>query len=126
MSVLEAARHYGIGGSMTLYRWLSDHKDESEMSKKPLSAKKSASELAAELAAEVSSLKKLLEQERVRSEAYLTMIKLAEEQFQIPIEKSLAPNSRSRKISASRILSRFPVQAVWQKPSGLLQEYTTC
>ena len=83
MSVLEAARHYGIGGSMTLYRWLAEHKNATEMSKQSSEVKKSA----VELAAEVASLKKLLEQERIRSEAYLTMIKLAEEQFQIPIEK---------------------------------------
>lgn len=83
MSVLEAARHYGIGGSMTLYRWLAEYENSTEMSKKTSEAKQST----AELAAEVSSLKKLLEQERIRSEAYLTMIKIAEEQFQIPIEK---------------------------------------
>lgn len=39
------------------------------------------------LAEELAALRRLLEQERLRSEAYLTMIKLAEERYQVPIEK---------------------------------------
>ncbi|MEZ4776307.1 MAG: hypothetical protein R3D00_24240 [Bacteroidia bacterium] len=57
----------------------------------------SAQELSArELSAEVAALKRLLELEQLRSESYLQMIKLAEEQFQIPIEKkSGAKRSKS-------------------------------
>lgn len=101
LSVLEASRQYEIGGSMTVYRWLTKYgTKETEM--KPTGKKEklesvSASELSTrELSAEVAALKRLLELERLRSESYLQMIKLAEEKFQIPIEKkSGAKQSKS-------------------------------
>jgi transposase-like protein len=86
LSVSSAAREYGIGGSMTIYRWL-DRRDiimgKEPNQNKPNEEPKSQQELAAE----VEMLRQLLKQERLRSEAYLTMIKIAEEQFNIPIEK---------------------------------------
>lgn len=92
MSVSEASHHYGIGGSMTIYRWLTKYAPEwreipatvpASMSQKEKKEIGSTEELAAELAA----LKRLLEFERVRSETFLTMIKLAEEKHGISIEK---------------------------------------
>jgi transposase-like protein len=94
MSVPEATQHYGIGGSMTIYRWLDKYAPEwrdipeeellieslNSMAKKEKSPRE-------ELAAEVKSLKRLLDAERLRSEAFLMMIKLAEEKYGIPIEK---------------------------------------
>lgn len=101
MSAFQASRHFGIKGSMTVYRWI-DHQDEifgttfaetsSNMAeKKESSAEALTKELPeashAELKAELASVKKLLDFERLRSESYLTMIKLAEEKFGVPIEK---------------------------------------
>ena len=88
LSVAEASREYDIGGSMTIYRWLS-RKDEllsadsTGTIMEGIPDQKSKEELSAELA----TVRRLLEQERLRSEAYLAMIKLAEEKYQIPIEK---------------------------------------
>lgn len=72
---------------MTIYRWL-DRRDiimgkETNQNRPDEDQPKSPQELAAE----VEMLRQLLAQERLRSEAYLTMIKIAEEQFNIPIEK---------------------------------------
>ncbi|MDX2283327.1 MAG: hypothetical protein NW241_04160 [Bacteroidia bacterium] len=49
-----------------------------------------------ELAAEVQALKRLLELERLRSEAYLEMIKLAEGRYGIPIEKKFGAKQSER------------------------------
>lgn len=94
LNASSAAREYGIGGSMTIARWLSQ-RDRilgdtiPNMKKSPLDrpSQKSKEELLAELAV----MRQLLEYERTRSEAYLTMIKIAEERFKIPIEKKSGP-----------------------------------
>lgn len=88
LSMSGAAREYGIGGSMTITRWL-DRKDQilrtnpSDMDNESQGETKSFEELQAE----VASLQQLLAYERLRSEGYLTMIKLAEEKYKLPIEK---------------------------------------
>jgi transposase-like protein len=92
MSAYQAGRHFGIKGSMTIYRWL-----ERQVEINPtfvetnleMTEKKEASteESNAILRAELAALQKLLDLERLRSESYLTMIKLAEEKFGVPIEK---------------------------------------
>ncbi|MDX2249535.1 MAG: IS630 transposase-related protein [Bacteroidia bacterium] len=92
LSVLEASRQYAIGGSMTVYRWVKKYGTKSTEMKRSEKKEKPEEVMAAELrarelSAEVAALKRLLEFERLRSESYLQMIKLAEEKFQIPIEK---------------------------------------
>lgn len=89
MSVIEATQHYGIGGNMTVYRWLNKYAPEWRETgeEEPITMSKEVKGSAEELAAEVKSLKRLLDSERLRSEAFLTMIKLAEEKYGIPIEK---------------------------------------
>ena len=101
MSVLGASRHFGINGSMTVYRWLEKYGDpEAQPRSQPTThmsdQHQSPQEEAASLRAEVESLKRLLEHERLRSEAYLTMIKLAESKFKIPIEKKSGPKQSKR------------------------------
>jgi len=82
---------------MTIYRWL-DRRDQilgtspSDMANDSPDRDKSKEELATELA----SLRQLLEHERLRSEAYLTMIKIAEEKFQISIEKKSGAKPSSK------------------------------
>lgn len=51
---------------------------------------------ASELAAEIQSLKQLLGAERLRSEAFLTMIKLAEEKYDLAIEKKSGAKQSKR------------------------------
>lgn len=77
-------RKYQIGGSTTLSRWIDKFASEDP---DPMASKKRESEELAELRAQVSLLRRELEEERLRREAYQIMIKIAEEEFQIPIEK---------------------------------------
>jgi hypothetical protein len=93
MSSYQAGLHYGIKGSMTIYRWLAKRDQilestfaEMEEKKDPLQ-ERSKEELLADVVAELAAMKRLLEIERLRSESYMTMIKLAEERYKIPIEK---------------------------------------
>ncbi len=101
MSAHAASRHFGIKGSMTVYRWLEKYRDpEAPSSPTPnLLMSEHNQDLQQQeesLRAEVESLKRLLEHERLRSEAYLQMIKLAESKFKIPIEKKSGPKQSKR------------------------------
>ena len=101
MSVLGASRHFGIHGSMTIYRWLEKYRvsEAASNSDRTTLMSEQNQELQQEeesLRAEVASLKRLLEHERLRSEAYLQMIKLAESKFKIPIEKKSGPKQSKR------------------------------
>ena len=77
-------RKYKIGGSMTLSRWLDKFASEAYQ---PMATKKKSTEELAELKAELAVLRRELEDERLRRQAYQLMIKIAEEEFNIPIEK---------------------------------------
>ena len=96
LSVMEASRQYQIGGKMTIYRWLRKYEPsfwtmaKIEKLVPPASSFPSSqadAESLSSLKAELASLRRLLEVERLKSEAYMKMIKLAEERYQIPIEK---------------------------------------
>ena len=101
MSAHAASRHFGIKGSMTVYRWLEKYRDP-EAPSSPKSTmlmsehNQDLQQQEESLRAEVESLKRLLEHERLRSEAYLQMIKLAESKFKIPIEKKSGPKQSKR------------------------------
>lgn len=84
-----ATKEYGIKGHMTVYRWMENREKILGISHSKMQTKssESASSSKEELLAELASIKQLLKYERLRSEAYLTMIKIAEEKFQIAIEK---------------------------------------
>lgn len=77
-------RKYRIGGSMTLSRWLDKFATEQTY---PMASKKRDKDELADLKAEIALLKRELEEERLRREAYELMVKIAEEEFNIPIEK---------------------------------------
>lgn len=80
----EAMRRFNIGGKMTIYRWIS--KFESERPIK-LFMEESEGKKIEELRLEIERLKSELDYERLKSEAYNAMIKIAEEEFRIPIRK---------------------------------------
>lgn len=78
-------RKYRIGGSTTLSRWLDKFAPEEHV---PLMAtKRRDSEALADLKAELALLQRELEEERLRRQAYEMMVRIAEEEFNIPIEK---------------------------------------
>jgi len=77
-------RKYRIGGSMTISRWVDKFAAE-ELP--PMATKRKDSEALAELKAELALVKRELEDERLRRQAYQLMVEIAEEEFNIPIEK---------------------------------------
>ena len=79
-----AMRKYGIGGSMTLPRWLAKYGD---MVPKDEQVDNLGEKTKEELALEIERLKRQLEYEKLKSEAFDTMIKIAEKEFKIPIRK---------------------------------------
>lgn len=87
------SRKYRIGGSMTISRWIDKFATE-EIS--PMATKRKDSEELAELKAELALLRRELEDERLRRQSYQMMVKIAEEEFSIPIEKKFGVK-RSKK-----------------------------
>jgi len=77
-------RKYRIGGSMTISRWVDKFASEEIPA---MALKRKDSDSLAELKAELALLRRELEEERLRREAYQLMVKIAEEEFNIPIEK---------------------------------------
>ena len=77
-------RKYRIGGSMTISRWIDKFASEEIP---PMATKRKDSEELAELKAETALLRRELEDERLRREAYQLMVQIAEAEFNIPIEK---------------------------------------
>lgn len=78
-------RKYKIGGSTTLSKWMNKFACEKEVSM--ARKKEGEGEELAKLKAELELLRRELEEERLRRQAYELMIKIAEEEFNIPIEK---------------------------------------
>jgi transposase-like protein len=87
------SRKYRIGGSMTISRWI----DKFATSEIPsMATKRKDSEELTELKAELALLKRELEDERLRRQAYQLMVKIAEEEFNIPIEKKFGVKQRKK------------------------------
>lgn len=66
-----------------------------------------------ELKAALKKAQKEAELEKLRAKAYDKMIDLAEERFNIPIRKNLAPNSRPATGGVPRHRPWYPYRAVW-------------
>lgn len=74
------------------------------------------------LRARIDELEKQLRYEKMRAEAYNTMIDLAEDAFKVPIRKNLAPNGRDPACEGLQAISGgAPEQTVWQVKEGILQ-----
>lgn len=86
-------RKYRLGGSMTISRWIDKFATE-EL--EPMAKKRKDNEEVAELKAQLALLKRELEDERLRREAYQLMVKIAEEEFNIPIEKKSGVKQRKK------------------------------
>jgi transposase-like protein len=77
-------RKYKLGGSMTLSRWISIFEGDI---KSGVMAKQGSEKELEVLKAELELLKRELDHERLKRQAYELMIKIAEEEYKIPIEK---------------------------------------
>lgn len=80
-------RKYKIGGSVTLSRWIDKFAVETTTNSDIMSKPQREMDELSRLKAELALLKRELEDERLRRQAYELMIKIAEEEFNIPIEK---------------------------------------
>ena len=87
----EIADKYHLSNRQVLFNWMDRYVNEREIVSLPESeedmSRKPAEERVKELETEVKRLSKALELERLRSEAYSTMIDLAEKTFNIPVRK---------------------------------------
>jgi transposase-like protein len=79
-----ARRKYGIGGSMTLPRWIAKYGCMIPQDEEP---SKIGEKSKSELALEIEQLKRQLSYEKLRSQVLDTMITVAEREFKIPIRK---------------------------------------
>ena len=79
-----ARRKYGIGGSTTVLKWI--RKLEGSKPKRLFMSEK-REKTVEELQVEIELLKRQLEYEKLRSEAFDVMIDIAEEEFKISIRK---------------------------------------
>jgi transposase len=79
-----ARRKYGIGGSTTVLKWI--RKLEGSKPKRLFMGEK-RKKTVEELQVEIEVLKRQLEYEQLKSEAFDAMIDIAEEEFKISIRK---------------------------------------
>ena len=104
ISMSEAQRRYKIGGNCTISRWISkfmsrnnpnvNHEQPAMIRK--LSKDGDQHDEIARLKDKIKQLEDQLEYEKLRSEAYETMIRIAEKEFKLPIKKKFgAKQSRN-------------------------------
>jgi len=73
-----------------------------------------------ELKAALKKAQKEAELEKLRVKAYDKMIDLAEERFNIPIRKNLAPNSKLATAGVSKDRNRHSYRTVWLQQAIVL------
>lgn len=87
----EIIEKYHLSSRQTLFNWMDKYVNERELVSLPEKeedmAKKTPEDRVRELEAENRRLSKALELEKLRAEAYNTMIDLAEKTFNIPVRK---------------------------------------
>ena len=104
LSMSQAQRRYKIGGNCTISRWISKFMGQNnlngqigqtDMVGNPSENEDPKGEIA-RLKAQIKQLEDQLEYEKLRSEAYETMIRIAEKEFKLPIKKKFgAKQSRN-------------------------------
>ncbi len=96
LSYLQVAEKYGLKGRDTVKEWVKTFRKNGEIcSSDSILATMTDQEKRDADAKDlrIKELERLLEDERLRSLAYSTMIDVAEEELGVPIRKSLGPNS---------------------------------
>ena len=104
INMYQAQLRYNIGGNCTISRWISKFMSQNnlngqtvqtDMVGNPSENEDPKGEIA-KLKAQIKQLEDQLEYEKLRSEAYETMIRIAEKEFKLPIKKKFgAKQSRS-------------------------------
>lgn len=120
MPASQIIEKYHLSSRQILFNWMDKYVNEKELvslqdetnPSDPM-AKKSPEDRVKELEAENKKLQKAMELEKLRSKAYDTMIDVAEETFNIPIRKNLAPNSSPATREHPGSISGGSLWAVW-------------
>ena len=89
LNAKEVANQYHLSGAQVLYQWVGHYIEETQIMRKTkdFTDEEFKAMTVQEQLQEFKRLKKALELEKIRSEAYNHMIDLAERQFNIPIRK---------------------------------------
>ena len=104
ISMSEVSRRYNIGGKCTVSRWISNFKGQNNQTinsshddmVRRLSEEEDPKGEISRLKEKIKQLEDQLEYEKLRSEAYETMIRIAEKEFKLPIKKKFgAKQSRN-------------------------------
>ena len=97
LKVQESSRHYGIPPT-TIFRWLDVYTNgKNSINLESNQVSKMKEDLTKEdFEAKIKLLEKALEDERYKSEAYKTMIEIAEKEFSIKIEKKSGTKQSKR------------------------------
>lgn len=108
INMYQAQLRYNIGGNCTISRWISKFMSQNnlngqtvqtDMVGNPSENEDPKGEIA-KLKAQIKQLEDQLEYEKLRSEAYETMIRIAEKEFKLPIKKKFgAKQSRNSGVS---------------------------
>lgn len=118
-------KKYHISNRSVLFSWMDkflNEKDLLPLQQEPVDdddMAKTKDERLKEKDAEIKRLRKALELEKLRSHAYSTMIDLAEQTFNIPVRKNLAPNSKSASQRRFRGGPEYALRAVWLQQTGI-------
>jgi len=98
LNVQESSRHYQIPPT-TIFRWLDAYtngKNSINLGSNQFSNMKKEDLTKEDYKAKIKLLEKALEHERYKSEAYKTMIEIAEKEFSIKIEKKSGTKQSKR------------------------------
>ena len=89
LNAKEVANQYHLSSAQVLYQWVGHYIEETQIMRKTkdFTDEEFKAMTVQEQLQEFKRLKKALELEKIRSEAYNHMIDLAEQQFNIPIRK---------------------------------------
>ena len=109
---------YHICSVQTLYAWVGRYVSQENLlnlqnQTSEDMANRSKDDQIRELKAALKKAQKEAELEKLRAKAYDKMIDLAEERFNIPIRKNLAPNSKLAEGGMSKDRTGHPHRAVW-------------
>lgn len=122
----EVRKKFNIATVNSVYTWIGKYvTQEKALSLEEQTdedmARKSKDDQIRELQAQLKQARKEAELEKLRAKAYDTMINVAEETFNIPIRKNLAPNGKSATRGMSGIWTGHSLRAVWLQQAILLQ-----
>ncbi len=84
----EARKKYGIGGKMTVYRWLKDFKKENLINKEVFLQKNEKTKEEQTLKKQVKALEKALREEQIKTLVLETLVKQANRYYDTDLKKN--------------------------------------